>query len=169
MKSSMKKFLVLLLVLGFTSMATAAIVLTVNGEIADSSSIYLAPSDYAMIGLYNDNSISYSYGYLSIEFGGSWTGVGEMHSPPSAPGAYAYYYGPIPGWGDTWVIFADYGLNDIGILGEFEFHMEGPGFAMINYFDVHTEEVSTLVIHEIPEPVTMLLLGFGGLMLRRKR
>lgn len=171
MKKEMKKVLVLMLVLGFASMATAAIVLTVDGEIAESSSIYLAPSDYAMIGLYNDGSVPFTYGYLSVEPGGfgSWTGFGEMHSPPAVPGAYAYYFGYSPGWGDSWIIVADYGVNEIGILGEFEFHMEGPGSTTISYFDLYTYEVSTLVIHEIPEPATMLILGLGGLMLRRKQ
>ena len=168
-----------MLVLGIASMATAGLTITVNGAPAEDSSIVMLPSDYALIGLYNDGSVDKTIGYLAIESGpGSWTGGYAVYRGPEGPAtgssyAYAYYYGPVTGMGDTWILFdadADPGnLNGIGILGDWEFHCDAPGDVVITYTDSATGLMDTLIIHQIPEPVTMALLGLGGLFLRRRK
>jgi hypothetical protein len=173
----MKKILVLMLVVGFASMATAALSLTVNGYPAEDSSIILAPSDTVMIGLYT-NAGDHTIGYLSIAEGdpGSWTGVYHIYRPPAIDSAYAYYYGPITGMGDTWILFdANAGIprdpDIFGIIGEFEFHCDGGpplGQVQISYIDSATGLVDTLIIH-VPEPMSIALLGFGALALRRRK
>ena len=172
----MKKILVLMLVLGIASMATAGLQLTVNGVVAEDSSIVMAPSDYALIGLYNDGSVPKTVGYISIASGpGSWTGGYAVYVPPATGSAYAYayYYGPITGMGDTWILFdADAvpgNINGIGILADFEFHCDDFGDVTITYIDSAFGLMDTLVIHQIPEPITLALLGLGGLFLRRRK
>ena len=169
----MKKVLVLMLVLGIASMATAGLTITVNGMPAEDSSIVLAPSDYVLIGLYNDGSVDQTIGYMAIESGpGSWTGVGGTYYPPSVPSAYATYIGFTSGLGDTWVMInaePTVAKMGVGIVGEFEFHCDDIGEVVLVYSDDLQQVHDTLIIHQIPEPVTMGLLGLGGLFLRRRK
>ena len=171
----MKKLLVLMLVLGITSMATAGLTLTVNGLPAEDSTIVLNPSDVIMIGLYNDGSVDKTIGYLTIDGGpGSWTGAYVINNPPASGNAstYAYLY-PYPSALNGFVFLnadADPGhINGIGILGEFEFHCDDIGDVLISYNDSATGLMDTLIIHQIPEPMTIGLLGLGGLFLRRRK
>ena len=171
----MKKVLVLMLVLGMASMATAGLSLWVDGAPAESTSIILATSDTVMIGLYNDGTVDKSIGYLTIDGGpGSWTGAYAIYNPPASGSAstYAYLY-PYPSVLNGWIFLnADAVLenvNGIGVLGEFEFHCDGIGDVTISYNDSALGLMDTLVIHQIPEPVTMALLGLGGLFPRRRK
>ena len=169
----MKKVLVLMLVLGFASMATAGLSLVVNGLPAESSTITMAPSDYALIGVYHDGGVDQTIAYVSIESGpGSWTGAYAVYAPPSVPSAYGYYLGPITGMGDVMLLMdaePTTAVLGIGLLGEFEFHCDDLGDVTITLVDAATGLQDILVIHQIPEPVTMALLGLGGLFLRRRK
>ena len=51
------------------------------------------------------------------------------------------------------------------------FHCEGPGDVTMYLVDNNGEVLDSQVIHQIPEPMTMALLGIGGLAMRvfRKR
>jgi hypothetical protein len=169
----MKKVLVLMLVLGIASMATAGLTLTVNGEAAEDSQILLNPSDYVMIGVNHDGGLPRLIGYVTITEGpGSWTGGYNVYSPPSLTSAYGYYLGPITGMGDVFLLMdADATINEIGIglLADFEFHCDGPGEVLITLSDNLGQVLDTLIIHQIPEPMTIGLLGLGGLFLRRRK
>ena len=168
----MKKVLVLMLVLGFASMASAGLSLWVNGAPAESSSITMLTSEIAQIGLYNDGSVDKSIGYLTIQPGdpGSWTG-GYLVHPPAQGGVptYAYYYAPINGFIFYNADANPANLNLVGLLAEFEFHCDGIGDVTIDYSDAGLGPMDTLVIHQIPEPMTIGLLGLGGLFLRRRK
>jgi copper(I)-binding protein len=51
------------------------------------------------------------------------------------------------------------------------FHCDGPGDATIALVDDDGQIVDSQVVHQIPEPATMMLLGLGGVLaaIRRKR
>ncbi len=169
----MKKVLVLMLVFGFASMATAGLSLWVNGAPSESSDIYLISSDVIWIDVYNDGSVDQSFGYISIQGGpGSWTGGYAMGPAATVSYAYTYYYGPYPGLGDTWVLidaYADTSKNQVGIISSYEFHCDDLGDVTLNYVDSALGLMDTLIIHQIPEPMTIGLLGLGGLFLRRRK
>jgi hypothetical protein len=60
--------------------------------------------------------------------------------------------------------------NDIGVLDAKDLHCEfGPSDDTIILWSQDAEELDRIVIHQIPEPATIALLGLGGLMLRRRK
>ena len=105
-----------------------------------------------------------------------------MYVPPLAgPSPPNYYDGIIDFWGDgTWIIdMWTLTLTDgnpatfqgIGVLDAKELHCDhGPSEDIIYLIDLNTGAVEdTLLIHQVPEPMTVLLLGLGGLLLRRRK
>lgn len=125
---------------------------------------------------------------------GSWTttivpvGLGEpagsssgnnYYSPPGVPPVATtgnVYYGTaaVP-TKDIWYTDASNGVptdyTGIGVVADFEFHCEvAPGDVLVQLYDSDMITVlDSLTIHQIPEPATMLLLGLGGLFLRRRK
>ena len=56
-----------------------------------------------------------------------------------------------------------------GILYTSTFHCEGQGDVTLYAYDVDFLVEDTQVIHQVPEPATLALLGIGGLLLRRRK
>ena len=178
----MRKLLILMLVLGMASMANAALSLLVDGVDAGSE-ITLTTTDTIWIGVDNVSPTGQgmfdafvmiaeeSYGVA--EAGGSWTGGNAVYSPPGVPAAFASYWGPITGFGDVWYLVNSSPTTDVagaGLTGAFEFHCDVLGDdVVINLQDAAAGIVDTLIIHQIPEPMTMALLGVGALLLRRRK
>ena len=54
-----------------------------------------------------------------------------------------------------------------------DYHQEGIGDVLVELYDGRVDGgytvVDSLIIHEVPEPTTLLLLGLGGLFLRKGR
>ena len=161
----MKKFVVLTMILAMASLATAGLTLGVGGQDAVDSEIILAPSDIIMLDIIG------SAGQL-----GTGTFV-SIIGPGSLMGGYNEV-NPVPG---IILLGADLAQVDLlipgnppntldGVVAGLEFHCDGPGEVQImlglapmdGFFD-------TLIIHQIPEPMTLGLLSLGGLFLRRKK
>ncbi len=168
----MKKILVLMLVLGFASMATAALSLYVNGAPAESSTITLQTSETIWIGVYSDGTTDQGKhsGIVILDPSGlgqpgAWTGASIDHL--QIPGGFVGVSPPVGIFVQT---NADTGLFiGPGISSEFEFHCTGIGDVDLLLLDDLYGPVGFLTIHQIPEPITMALLGLGGLFLRRRR
>ena len=165
-----EKFLVLTLVLGMTSLANATLSFTVDevDVVVDQQiTIDILASDGQLANL---GIVIVSTGPGVIEGGENLvnSGVPETYFPldPSAFGLEGDY-----------AIFADLAIPTIpptldgtvveGIL----FTCTGLGDVVIQILNPDTEfdVLDTLTIHQIPEPMTLAMLGFGGLLLRRRK
>ena len=185
----MKKFVIVMLVLGIATAANATLSLVVDlgggYEDLESSDVVLEPTDYIWIGVYSDvQGVAGAPGqynaYVAIPGDGagnpapgSWTGNIAVYSPPAIAAAYAVPYGYT--FGADWVsgVNADgvpTNYSDIGVGFGYEFHCDGEGPVLIELHDgTMGNVVDTLIIHQIPEPATIALLGLGGLLLRRRK
>lgn len=173
----MKKLLILMLVLGLASSANAALTLV------SSAGDTLQPGGVTMIGIHNDVAAA-GQGlttYLAIPtiYPAGWTGAHNIYAPPSlGMGPDHAYYGVMDiggslGMVDLWA--SDYAVASaepygIGVLGEYEFSCTGLGEVVVTLLaqDVSTV-LDTITITQIPEPMTIALLGLGGLFLLRRR
>jgi MYXO-CTERM domain-containing protein len=158
----MKKLLVLTLVLGLTSMASATVSLSVPGT-------EVAAGDTMTISVVSD-AAGDSYGGwldLSLSTAGTW---GDLLILPAA-GADASKVS----WDDNWWQFGAASFNpDAPVLAGTHFTVDFTGvnagetvtFVLWNNELNQSEEATVTVT---PEPMTLGLLGLGGLFLRRRR
>ena len=170
----MKKLLVLMLVLGLATAANATLTLVVDGAEAGSE-ITLDPSDTIWIGVDQDIEQNFAaYVIMGTTPDGAWTGGSAVYSPPALAEVlgWTYYGTAVDPSMDAW--FGDFTLPGIeqggpGVFGAVEFHCEGEGDVIITLYDEGFSPVDTLTIHQTPEPITIALLGLGGLFLRRRK
>jgi len=187
----MKKLIVLVLVLCMTSGAYAAlsgIELSVDGVTNGPGivmEIELGISEYLGIDVHGPAGYSYT-GYVIIEeaggAGGEWV-TDQEHPAVLRPAAgddaamiVPYFEG---GWGDGYEVTAAAFTGDPAGGKQFQmlYHCLGPDseWVRISLWDVNEDDPDYLVgqdfilIHQIPEPMTIALLGLGGLFVLRRR
>jgi hypothetical protein len=191
----MKKYLVLALVLGVVGLTNASIgglQISVDGvKDYQDGSLVLRPSDTAILDIWTDVAISGDAGFFALVVN---KGMGEMAGGFVKP-EFASYGGlfiyddaetgggvPVPqGTNGVWG-----GVTVFSLLGEapipagstiFDgilFHCNGEGPTFVQLYAVSGLDWSLgamldqVVITQIPEPITMVLLGLGGLFLRKR-
>ena len=167
----MKKLLVLMLVLSLASAANA-LVLSLNGEIGAGNDmveeITVAPSDLFIIDVHSLDGVVDQF-WVEIIGPAEYTGWGTVYTPP-APGTLVADDG---GYGVGWIhgyMPTASATADTGKWWELELHCTGPEDVLVNLYDsTGYVIVDTAVIHQVPEPMTIALLGLGGLLLRRRK
>ena len=178
----MRKLLILTVVLGMASMANAGLSLVVGG-VESGATITIADTDTIWIGVYDDTGgAQYGAGVIIAEdggvaeAGGSWTGGNNYYVPPATPGGYSVPVGYSPTYGDIWYLIdqaATTVMPGIGLQADYEFHCDILGdsvtILLTDPLLGNGAIYDTLTIHQIPEPITMALLGLGGLFLRRRK
>jgi len=154
--------------------------------------LVLMPSQTLWIGIYNDTAgvpgaTGQGVWFLGIDttghvHNGSWTGAFVQYKPPLVAGAPEnVYYGTteadVYGDGslllDIWEVNMSDGnpthFQGIGVLDAKEFHCDAMGDVVIDLLNDGMEIIDSIVIHQIPEPATIALLGLGGLLLKRRK
>ena len=180
----MKKLLILMLVFGITSVANAAFTLVVDGEEVGDE-IFILELSHIDIGIYNDTQGDTSntqqlYALMLIHdvAGGEWTGNNNVYIPPAVAGSFNVDFGVGDWFGTGNIDLFEGNLNNpgvffsgVGVLADYEYLCRLVGSTvLVELFDGTAGGIlDSLTIHQIPEPMTIALLGLGGLFLLRRR
>lgn len=168
----MKKVLALLLVFGMASLANATIVLSVDGD-TTVSAVTLSESESVLIDIHSDDGTAYGawLGIADSSTDGEW--VGNMSKYAAAGGDASYY-----SYGAYWWKVSASGTPTSGVVTagkhfEIEFRCasgEPANTVVIKLMNnASSSELDRVTVSQIPEPMTIGLLGLGGLFLRRRR
>ena len=166
----MRKTLLLLTVLGLTSIANATLNISLNGDTA-TNSIILAGSDTAVVGIHSDD-VSDWVAYLDVTDDPLIaTIVSSDFTENAGPDSSYYDYSYAQYW-EYEITMADFagGSTTPGVQFEVMLHGEGIGNIDILLYDGDINLIDTaVIIRAVPEPTTIALLGFGAVLILRKR
>ena len=184
----MKKLLVLMLVLGLASVASAefSAQISVNGDPEPiDSEITILISEHLELDIWTDSGID-PFGGKPVMLVcdilcGDISGGQSVHPAFTMMGLTVDNDDVIPPEGEQgiWGTILNASFDPVPpgtMLANFiDFHcIQGPGDCIISLYEViEGAGVGVLydqvTIHQIPEPASMLLLGLGGLLLRRRK
>ena len=193
----MKKLLVLLLVLGMASMANAGLIFTVDGAPTENgATIDLLPSEIIELDLELD--VDTACGGFTIDYvlsnglaelivdgaSGDYPDIVDPMTDIEFPASWDFPAGALVLADRVQVTGANMFSADVEgpavLRKELYLHCLAPGDVLLEIIaqagtEIDSELVNpgtvlhTLNIHQIPEPMTMSLLGLGGLALLRRR
>lgn len=188
----MKKLLVLLLVLGLASAASAGLKFSVNGE-APAPDITLKPSQEITLDITGDGQTPApisawifvegpgSIAGATMLYTGSLSSYDDLESAADVAGVTPEELLAAMG-GALEKTFVDLGFAVLAhggapqpplegkLVDEIIFHCDDIGTVTLTLVDGDTfAEYDSLTIEQIPEPITLALLGLGGLFLRRRK
>ena len=185
----MKKLLVLMLILGIASLATAALQISVvnpdgthNPDPVDTEINVPYPSGILILDIHGDVPAGSAINWMMVVEQGAGTVNGGEAVQGSVTGSHlhsyiTYYFLPSLEL-DPYLSATAGWVGDIpalsGVLVDFiEFHCDGPGDVLVTLYGSDNASQwylgDSLIIHQVPEPATMALLGLGALLLRRRK
>jgi hypothetical protein len=173
-----KVILVFVSVLSMASLANAGITISVDGQ-ANPGSITISPSDTRTIGIVNTVDADRQDFLMYLDFvaddslyslSGAALGAGAGDFPTTLLGPDSIA-GPAKEYtiNQAWAVGTD---PVSGTVMTVNLHCDATGDITVQLWDDrvgYDAPVDQLVIHQVvPEPMTLALLGLGGLLLRRK-
>jgi len=171
----MKKLLILALVLGFASMASATIMLSLDGAL-DVEEITIAPSDWVTIDIYDDGQCVPPDYLCYLDIGmiseGGYSLANARLGPAAGDFPASYNMYQLNDWDEVefnqaWAVGS---TPTAGAIFLVDLHCELKDVdVQVGLYDAGGTLVDSMVIHQIPEPATIALLGLGGLLLRRRK
>ena len=190
----MKKLLILMLVLGMTATVNAAlssIDISVNGA-TDVTEMTLEASETAVIDVHvlaQEQGIGYLvitwpsdpdgewYDDLGANVPGQWetsypTYPNVYAGAGNFPGSTIRWSHAAVGFGYEFTVAGSAAAPQLpgGLAFDYLFHCEeADSTVVIQAWDEDQHLMDTLTIHQVPEPMTIMLLGLGGLLLRRRK
>lgn len=176
----MRKLLILMLVLGLTSVANATLYLDWGGDDTVSETT-VATSTTVSISVNSDTVLDWA-GYLVIYYpdldeGSLSNGAKTAAAGDMASIAWDEYVSSPPAWYDYqgyFLVAAESPEPAVpmttGTWFTADFHCDTEGTLVIVLEDAGTgNQLDSIIVHQIPEPMTIALLGLGGLLLRRRK
>ena len=176
----MKRWLAVVIVLSLAAVANAGLLISVEGQIDPPYPIALTPGQTAYIGIYSDGGLfADGVGYLVVSGPAAADIAGANHYVSEELIYYVVGSGPFYGAvgfdlknadsenspflpGGTLVDYITLGSNGTGQIDLELWFDETSASGPLQLMD-------TQVFNMVPEPMTIVLLGLGGLFLCRRR
>ena len=186
----MKKLMVFTLVLIMASAANAGLLLSWEGIVdPPDTEVYMEVSEYACIDVYSNGGNPPSMSALliiqgpgSLDASNAWAwqpgGLGKaVHILPPALSSYIYYldyygYAGVTDIIDIVIIPTATDPIPIGtVIDNIIMHCDAEGDVTLTLLEAAEgfALIDQMVIHQIPEPMTIALLSLGALFLRRRK
>jgi len=172
----MKKLVALMMVLAFSGVAGASLSLQVAGhpDMTVNTSDYVTIQVVSADELWNVSLFMIAVGPSTVDITDAVV-IGNPKSEVTGALGVVDYTGAIEN--TDWILYADMykpavpspAIADGVVVDGIIFHCEAPGDVVVQLIDLNTGiEYGTFTIHQVPEPMTIGLLGLGGLFLRRR-
>lgn len=175
----MKKMLILMLILGLVSTASATITMELRESdgttaVADLDDVQLG-SDYVLV-IMSDSAVATTGGVYGPGYAASdWDNLGPVDSTATTLDtgnlSNIYWYAGYQGYEYVYDDLMGPGIST-GDIFEIDLSGDALGSFQLDLFDYaygSTTAVSSISGTVVPEPVTIALLGLGGLLLRRRK